>query len=159
LVAEAQLQPDPELVHSIAQAVAAAHGEDQQRQRGALSLAVTILAARVGVSPIRQLRSAARNGSPLTTNPRLAFWLPSMLRQSDAAAARLVHFLPPSDRDCLSTLALSLARLEHEQSLLLPTTIMRRSLALLCSTRCSSLASLSCGARPLSSSDIGAPSA
>lgn len=58
----------------------------------------------------------------------LAVWLPAMLRHSDAAAAWLMAFLPPVDRERLRTLALCLVRAESTLSVQLPPPITRRLL-------------------------------
>ncbi|MDT9165880.1 hypothetical protein RSW31_25705, partial [Escherichia coli] len=60
----------------------------------------------------------------------LGWWLPVMMRRSEAAAARLVAFLPAEDRRWLRTLALSLGRYERSLSARLPPPILRRLLEL-----------------------------
>lgn len=61
-------------------------------------------------------------------SPQLAVWLPATLHHSDAAAARLVAFLPPPHRHRLRTVALCLVRVERGLSAPLPTPIGHRLL-------------------------------
>lgn len=61
---------------------------------------------------------------------QLGCWLPAMMERSEAAAARLVAFLPADDRRWLRTLALSLGCYERSLSARLPPPILRRLLVL-----------------------------
>ena len=132
LAAEAQLQPKAELVSCLRSTIEQrdAHSTFLDRPRPDLLQLVPILVARLDLAPTggdltqhTRLRSA-------TVSSQLGCWLPAMMERSDAAAGRLVAFLPAKDRRWLRTLALSLGRYERSLSAQLPPPILRRLLVL-----------------------------
>lgn len=122
LLAEAPLQPTHEVEAALAAAIHSA-GVSRLRQWD-IMLVASILAARENV----QLGSHDWYSPGVIVDRGLAVWLPAMLRHSDAAAARLMAFLPPVDRERLRTLALCLVRAERTLSVQLPPPITRRLL-------------------------------
>ena len=137
LLAEALLQPVSELVSCLRSTIQRQddlkHPDERvrcwkQEQLRALLQLVPILVARLDVAP-SDFTQDTRHRS-LMESSKLVRWLPGMMERSEAAAARLVAFLPADDRRWLRTLALSLGRWERSLSARLPPPILRRLLVL-----------------------------
>lgn len=131
LVAEGTLQPEAELLLSLARSTAGMHSRHLYYQQYQMALVATALWARTGSDPHvwdTALRVADGPEIGLTTSPQLVLLLAALLRDSDAAAGRRVRFLPERDRSRLSCFALCLSRIERGLSAPLPTAIVRRLL-------------------------------
>ena len=134
LAAEAPLQPVPELVSCLRSTIRrldAQHTfQDGPAPFSDLLQLVPILVARLDLAPTgRDFTQHTRHRSAMVSS-QLACWLPGMMEGSEAAAGRLVAFLPAKDRRWLRTLALSLGRYERSLSAQLPPPILRCLLVL-----------------------------
>ena len=131
LLAEADLQPTNEITDRLIKTLVVLDMVGDHEGLRRLAPAVPVFMARLGLSldsgngyyTFERFRSHMDSSA-------LARWLPAMLRRSDAAAARLVPFLPLADRERLRTLALCLVRYQHSLSSRLPAPVAGRLLAL-----------------------------
>lgn len=132
LIAEAPLHPATEIQASLRSAIRSLQpgwmGPAAVERQRELGLAIILLAARLGLDVRECSRQCGEHG-PLMTSPHLAVWLPALVQRSDAAAGRLMRFLPPPDRQRLRTLALCLGRIERDLTKPLPIPILHRLLA------------------------------
>lgn len=130
LLVEAPLQPAEEIVDSLKWKLSELDllmgNPEQLQQRRAMLRVVPLLVARLEPTFDTYYWWLNRR---LLTHPHLALWLPAMLQHSEAAAGRLVQYLPLADRSRLRTLALCLGHIEHSLTKPLPTPIMHRLLA------------------------------
>ena len=130
LLAVADLQPTNEITDRLIKTLVRLDRDGDHERLRRLAPAVPVFLARLGVP----LNSGDGNYTferyrSHMDSPTLARWLPAMLRRSNAAAARLVPFLPPADRQRLRTLALCLVRYQRSLSARLPAPIAGRLLA------------------------------
>jgi hypothetical protein len=120
LLAEAPLQPVSELLASLRDAIQAPNRSCRPEDLDEMELGLTVLAARLGLDTSVEEWEEGIGSSWMMTGSSVARWLPSMLRHSDAAAARLVCCMPGRDRRRLRTLALCLRRAQHQYQLSAP---------------------------------------
>ena len=131
LLAEADLQPTNEITDRLIKTLVVLDRVGDHEGLRRLAPAVPVFMARLGV-PLDSgdgYYTFERFRSHMVSSA-LARWLPVMLRRSDAAAARLVPFLPPPDRERLRTLALCLVRYQRSLSSRLPAPVAGRLLEL-----------------------------
>lgn len=122
--AEAPLQPVPEILGTLREfldLMSGVFGVTMELQQ-AVAI-VPLLEVRLGLDMPQWYARPS-----LLPNPYLASVLPAVLHCSEAAAARLVGCLPPTDRQRLRTLALCLGRIGDSLSAPLPGLIVRSML-------------------------------